>query len=391
VTLDAPDRIAELLRAGRVRCGPLWRLRPGARPDGIRLLDPRVAALAGVRVVDARTAAVLESAERATRFSVAAAHAGQAAADPRFIRHVAWLVLQGALAVEVDGTFLSGAGAIGRISASGPSPRATTRAGGCLTRDALRHGAAFTARGVARVADALYGFGRLPNTAEWRRRVPTPDAVGRLLRLDANRLRLTLDRYWQPSSAAGPASWRGWYRTERPPHDPVRSATHKLYAGVAPEVMADALGVAVGALASAPGVVACKVACTPAALLRPDRFVVYFASADALHEGADRLAREWGAVNGVGVPLTAHLEAGGGLSWGIDPPRGAHRSRAAGASWRAWVSRRLAALLVTARATGADGPAAGSFALDCLAASARDAVGGMPNESLAAVIRGMTA
>jgi hypothetical protein len=93
-----------------------------------------------------------------------------------------------------------------------------------------------------------------------------------------------------------------------------------------------------------------------AGLLRPDKVVAYFPSFEALTRVSAALAQRLAGAPAHGTPFTAELAGDGLLSWGVDPPA---RQQALGwqerESWRLWVTNRLAAALLAARAAG-EGP-----------------------------------
>jgi hypothetical protein len=100
-------------------------------------------------------------------------------------------------------------------------------------------------------------------------------------------------------------------------------------------------------------------------LLRPDKLVAYFPSADDLHRAADGLRARLAGCAAHGVPFTASLTEDGLLSWGMDPPRD---RRSPGLeqleSWRLWVTNRLATALVSARAARQSSIEPWQFALE---------------------------
>jgi murein endopeptidase len=81
-------------------------------------------------------------------------------------------------------------------------------------------------------------------------------------------------------------------------------------------------------------------------LLRPDKIVAYFDDRAHMHAVADALAHALRGCSAQGVPFTAEAGGDGLLSWGIDPPPGNMAT-----SWRAWVTKRLAASLTKRRRT----------------------------------------
>jgi len=76
-------------------------------------------------------------------------------------------------------------------------------------------------------------------------------------------------------------------------------------------------------------------------LLRPDKIVAYFDDRSHLNAVAGALERELSGCPVHGVPFTAEVGGSGLLSAGVDPPPGHVLT-----SWRAWVTRKLAAGLI---------------------------------------------
>ena len=138
---------------------------------------------------------------------------------------------------------------------------------------------------------------------------------------------------------------------------PGRAAPFKLYVSPTTDTLPDAVRAVATALADAPGVLGFKVGRTVDGVARPDKMVAYFASLDELHGGADRVRDEAAGCRPHGVPFTAGVTDDGLLSWAMDPPRGPAGTshHATPASWRTWVSMRLADYLLDARARDAQG------------------------------------
>jgi hypothetical protein len=85
-------------------------------------------------------------------------------------------------------------------------------------------------------------------------------------------------------------------------------------------------------------------------LLRPDKFVVYFDSFNDLAAAARRFEQELRGFRAQGVPFSAALTRDGLLSWGIDPVAEPPRTGSQAESWRSWLTNRLAAALIQAKA-----------------------------------------
>jgi hypothetical protein len=145
-------------------------------------------------------------------------------------------------------------------------------------------------------------------------------------------------------------AWIQWRR-----RDASGSAQFKLYVSPTLRDLPEVFGATVAAL----GRVACpgfKVGADAFGLLRPDKFVAYFSSLEALQAAAAAIQ---GGVNGVevqGVPFTGVIDAAGLTSWGMDPP-GEAWPASSRHSWRQWIVERLAVYLVAAKESGSPSPA----------------------------------
>lgn len=258
---------------------------------------------------------------------------------------LARLVMDGILEVEIDGAFQSGPAAL-------PVHPTTALAGSRghsaeLSREALEYADHLGRAPVEALALRLYMYGRAPVTPELRRRLPDEDAVRDFLGLagDGQAPRV-LERGWvegRPSEER--AVWRSWHRqsrTNRPARDrPVGGPTWKLYVSPTIDALPDAFEGAVAALDRAPGTTGMKVGRRLPDLVRPDKLVAYFARVDDLLEAARHVEAEIDGSQPQGVPFAADVSRTGLLSWGVDPPRQGS-GRDPGASWRTWVTSRLA-------------------------------------------------
>lgn len=232
---------------------------------------------------------------------------------------------------------------------------------------ALACAAALPTRDAARLAHALYTFGRLPLTDRWVSALAAHGGVVGLLDLDRlQHADAVLARRWTARGRGRTAAtWLLWDRAPRPAarSTPPRRAraTYKLYLAPTPSAMPDAVAPALATLARS-GAFAFKVAATAAALLRPDKLVAHFHTRAALDAAAAMLRPALDGVPAHPVPFTAAITPDGLLSWGMDPPRRTPDAADAGAawpsSWRGWVTARLGAYLADAPDDAEDGAAA---------------------------------
>ena len=130
--------------------------------------------------------------------------------------------------------------------------------------------------------------------------------------------------------------WHSWTATDADP----ATLVHKIYVSPAVRDIATTLGVI---LTHAPllGVPAWKVGADLAGLHRPDKIVLYLASAERADRVAAALALTLGGAAAQGVPFTGQVGVTGIVSRGRD---------VAGTSWRADVCRQVAESLLASRA-----------------------------------------
>ena len=131
--------------------------------------------------------------------------------------------------------------------------------------------------------------------------------------------------------------WHSWTATDADP----TTLVHKIYVSPVVRDVATTLGVI---LTHAPllGVPAWKVGADLAGLHRPDKIVLYLASAERADRVASALALALGGFAAQGVPFTGQVGTTGIVSRGRD---------VAGTSWRADVCRVVADSLCATRAT----------------------------------------
>ncbi|GIF51618.1 hypothetical protein DFJ67_5966 [Asanoa ferruginea] len=252
------------------------------------------------------------------------------------------LLLDGVLELRVDDGYVSGPAAHGMAAASGDPP-ATGRIAR-LSVAAVRYGQALELSNTRRLSEKLYSYGRQPLSPHWIRTLGDPDLVARHLGLH----RGVPHREWiAAAGGTGPDPWLRWARRGAPAHG---AGLAKLYVSVVCADVGSALRVT-AALAAGSSAAFLKVGGDPAALLRPDKLMVYFWNLDDLREFACALSGELAGCGVQGVPFTAELAGDGLLSWGMDPPPDESVPAWLGQeSWRLWITNRLAVALTGARA-----------------------------------------
>lgn len=277
-------------------------------------------------------------------------------------RRVAQLVLDGVLEIELAGAFVSGAAALPALGIGGAS-RSSGRLHD-LTREALRYGERLGLEDADDLASRLYTYGTVPVSPAWSRRLKDSDDVldflgaspGTTLHRD-----LTSSFTYSPAQEAG--SWMSWAKPSNRspgPNDPI----YKLYISPRPDELPHAFRELVSILATREHL-QFKVGASALGVLRPDKAVAYFETAEALHDAAEQLAGRLESVAPQGVPFSAEIAGDGLLSWGMDPPRNARAlSWQQRDSWRLWVVRRLAQAIIAAQHGSETGVSASDYAVE---------------------------
>jgi len=190
------------------------------------------------------------------------------------------------------------------------------------------------------VAPWLYRFGTVPRGPAMDRDFgPDDDPMAVLGMTVGGGSRRLLEAAYEASSLPG------WYSFARTPGHVQLSAACKLYVSPRPEALAAAFPRIVAEFVRCE-VRSFKVGRRIEGLLRPDKIVAYFDDGAHLEAVAGALVRTLRGCPAQGVPFTTEAGGNGLLSSGIDPPPGNEAT-----SWRAWVTKRLAASLTARRAT----------------------------------------
>lgn len=198
------------------------------------------------------------------------------------------------------------------------------------------------------VAQWLYRFGTVPRGPAIDRDFgPDDDPMAVLNMTVGGTTRRLLESAYEATSL------QGWYSFA---HTPARTqivAVCKLYVSPRPEVLADAFPLLADAFVRYQ-VRSFKVGRGIEGLLRPDKIVAYFEDRAHMEDVAGALDQSLRGCPAQGVPFTAEVGGNGLLSSGVDPP-----ASDVAASWRSWVTKRLAASLTSHCGTpGADRVAA---------------------------------
>ena len=192
----------------------------------------------------------------------------------------------------------------------------------------------------ATAAQWLYRFGTVPRGPAIDRDFgPDDDPMAVLGMTVGGGTRRLLETAYEATSL------QGWYSFARTPARTQIAAVCKLYVSPRPEALADTFPRIADAFVRS-DVRSFKVGRGVEGLLRPDKIVAYFEDRVHMKEVAGALGRSLRGCPAQGVPFTAEAGGNGLLSSGVDPPAGDEA-----ASWRSWVTKRLAGSLTSHRGT----------------------------------------
>jgi hypothetical protein len=201
------------------------------------------------------------------------------------------------------------------------------------------------------VAQWLYRFGTVPRGPAIDRDFgPDDDPMAVLGMTVGGAPRRLLETAYEATT------YQGWYSFARTPARVRSAAACKLYVSPRPEALADAFPRIAEAFVRS-DVRSFKVGRGIEGVLRPDKIVAYFEDRAHMEDVAGGLGRSLRGCPAQGVPFTTEAGGNGLLSAGVDPPAGD-----AAASWRSWVTRRLAASLTARRAAPSLDPVAAALA-----------------------------
>ncbi len=258
------------------------------------------------------------------------------------------LVLDDFLQVDSDSGFVGGPAALELL----PELRVVSNSLGALAELsdlALRHATTVRVNGVDLVAERLYGFNTAPESPRLRAKFASASSVAHALRLvQGTRLANAIAERWTGPPRLDYATW--WaFDVSAPAMGPNERLRFKIYLSPRIDFLARALDVAIPILRRH-GCPAFKMGGTLHQLLRPDKFVAYFADRAQMLDAAAVLADVMSSLPGQGVPFSAPVNEAAIVSWGIDPPADAKPlSWQERDSWRSWVTQRLARYLVISR------------------------------------------
>jgi len=283
--------------------------------------------------------------------------------EPGAPRAISDLVLSGVLEIEHGDEFVSGVDATSLLASAPTSGQQHPLTQ--LSLDALRFVAQRHSMDTARIAAELYQFNRQPLSPRWSRELADREAVFSFVGLDdGSPARRNFVAEWDIDGRTTSPAWIYFVsRGSASPHRG-REDAFKLY--VSPSLTDfPRTFTAVTSVASRRGVRHFKIGSDASGLLRPDKFVLYFADLDTLLATAREIESALPDVAAQGVPFTAPIDPRGLLSWGADPPASAQPlSWQSKDSWRTWLVSRLASSL--AEGHDSDAETVVRYALDRL-------------------------
>lgn len=285
--------------------------------------------------------------------------------DENLEEAISKLVLDEILEIQQGDRFITGAAAYQFLFGEEPDLTAEGYLAE-LSINALKYAQLLDLKEVSRLSARIYFYNRLPASPDLKHRFPCAEVVAEHLDLSpGDRNRVVLDRYWsQPSTSASQYGWLLWQHRQASRPSETGQIKYKLYVSPRLEEVAETFGTCVRVFTELQ-VRSFKIGRDLYGILRPDKLVAYFETAEDLHSAADRLKSELEGCPSHGVPFTAEFVDNGLLSWGMDPPKTQQRLQwQERESWRLWLTNRLAIALLSAKT--AKQPQPWRFALERL-------------------------
>ncbi|MGA2760945.1 MAG: hypothetical protein ABSF08_11560 [Candidatus Cybelea sp.] len=271
------------------------------------------------------------------------------------------MVLDEVLEIEVNGEFVSGPAAC-EVFLGERAPTGHETLPAILSHDAIEYADALGIVDPAVLSARLYTYNRVPASRRWRRLFPNEESVEAYLGTREKATVEKLERRWlrlSPQTATGWFAWQSLQATHARGPAPI----FKLYVSPACDEARTAFQIIAEVVADSAAFY-WKAGNSLYGLLRPDKIVVYFFEFAELQATAARLLEKLDGCAAQGVPFTAGVDAGGLLSWGIDPsPEDIPQQPE---SWRIRLCNLLGAALVLAKTTEHDGVSTIRFAKERL-------------------------
>jgi hypothetical protein len=290
------------------------------------------------------------------------------------------LVLDGVLQIEWRDDFVSGPAAFAALY---EQPSVTVKASGKIAQislDAVKYAQEIETSDSVYLSSRLYFFNRVPISEYWQRQFPDNKSVIRYLGLHNEGANAKLlSSKWQYIPPGEDKAWHAWFRYRQ--YSP--EITYKLYISPLTAFLRETFDITTEVL-NGSDAFSFKIGHDLSGLLRPDKFVAYFASFDALQSMVEVLKQRLAHFPAQGVPFTAELMESGILSWGTDPPAQDKISALTDReSWRLWITNQLAIALLTAKRAVTDIPLEPyQFALERLRLAGVDTTSWVPSDSI---------
>ncbi len=263
---------------------------------------------------------------------------------------MAHLVLDQILEVAWQKDFVSGSQAVPAVYNAQQFPgEAPANYLSGLSLQAISYAFLLNRKDVQSLAHWLYTCHTLPPDALADRSLASEKDMYHYLFPQQSHDPAVLLRQWQFVPPQERFRWFSWTR----PHTfhPAEQPTFKLYLSPQPHRLS-ALLARLLPVVSGSAAFCVKAGASAAGILRPDKLVVYFSSAEGMRQMVPHLLPLLQGEPVHGVPFTAQLDGDGLLSWGADPPAGHEPADADGGSWRTTVAGQLALAVLAARAQG---------------------------------------
>lgn len=343
------------LRPGSVvKSNPLYRLVRAIELTGQEMATARAAGFTSSDYglfVPLHTAYTVKVADQAT------ANLFEALLEPKILNSIltlnedaladiARLALDGILEVLLDGRFATGPALLANDTVTLPFTNET------VTTAALRYIDQIPVDDVVSLSARLYNFNRLPfNSISLSYGHPKNKVRDFVF---GGRDPRTLGSGWieNPPDSAQLGDWHRFLNTRRPPTRTYADGwTCKLYIAVQWQDLPAAVSSILESTLAAGCVTGFKFPSDIFGLHRPDKLVLYVISRESVTALARELHSSLKGLKAHAVPFTEPLDDEGLFSWGADPPRAAPGSEF-NESWRLWLVRRIAGLLVHSRRLG---------------------------------------
>jgi len=273
-----------------------------------------------------------------------------------WIDEVKKLLLDEILEVQIDNAYVCGSALLANNESTALSAQSDNgNLLSSLSAQAILYADKLDISDPRTLSGRIYCFNRRPFCFDQHHGLCDRNKVTAFLRLAELENELALNTRWkQQSQSPLFGGWLNFNSTNPFKNEPSRDKwTCKLYISAhwqhLPQVLLRFLSNTKSHLC------ACgfKVPCDIFGLLRPDNFVVYVKSKEAVFELADSLAPTLQGTPVQGVPFSSPLTQDGLLSWGADPPKASAFSMV-GESWRYWLTNRLASNLIRAKSSDAN-------------------------------------